>query len=288
MKAKQLSIEIFQYAETLFRTHNWDIDKRFDNFCKRQALLDKKHQLFLISLTEDFYKESLSSLVDDIRTAYIDLGESFLKNSENIIFIPLVSPTKDVNGLTRPKTKSGELIYQLFKNIYCPWLYYNEKFIFCDIISEIKRYYKENSILIFIDDFVGSGKTAVDTINEIKDFCQTSKGISLKNSNIAVIALAMMYTGKCKLDQEGIKCGKNKLFHKGITENQRILKTFEDSIALMHDIERIVVPKSEKEYSFGYMQSESLIFIMDKSPNNTFPVYWYGDAPVFPRDRNKM
>lgn len=41
-------------------------------------------------------------------------------------------------------------------------------------------------------------------------------------------------------------------------------------------------------YSLGYMQSEALISIMDKSPNNTFPIFWKAnhDLNIFPRFNN--
>ena len=41
-------------------------------------------------------------------------------------------------------------------------------------------------------------------------------------------------------------------------------------------------------YSLGYMQSEALISIMDKSPNNTFPIFWKAkdDLNIFPRFYN--
>ena len=55
----------------------------------------------------------------------------------------------------------------------------------------------------------------------------------------------------------------------------------------MHEIEDIL--KVDSKYSFGFNQTEALISLI-KTPNNTFPVYWYeknghSHAP-FPRKEN--
>ena len=43
----------------------------------------------------------------------------------------------------------------------------------------------------------------------------------------------------------------------------------------MKSIENKVLQNLNRDFSFGYKSSESLVSIMEKSPNNTFPFYWY-------------
>lgn len=54
---------------------------------------------------------------------------------------------------------------------------------------------------------------------------------------------------------------------------------------LMVQMEKFYGNRITSIYSLGYMQSEALISIMDKSPNNTFPIFWKAkdDLNIFPR-----
>lgn len=77
------------------------------------------------------------------------------------------------------------------------------------------------------------------------------------------------------------------LKQKGITENPEL--NTENNVKLMKSIEAKVLHKLNRKFSFGYKASESLVSIMEKSPNNTFPFYWYkgkeGELePIFRRD----
>lgn len=55
----------------------------------------------------------------------------------------------------------------------------------------------------------------------------------------------------------------------------------------MQQIENKLFVNLKSQYSLGFYQSESLVSIMNKAPNNTFPFYWekcIGDVkPVFRR-----
>lgn len=54
---------------------------------------------------------------------------------------------------------------------------------------------------------------------------------------------------------------------------------------LMVQMEKSYGNRITSTYSLGYMQSEALISIMGKSPNNTFPIFWKAkhNFNIFPR-----
>lgn len=57
---------------------------------------------------------------------------------------------------------------------------------------------------------------------------------------------------------------------------------------LMVQMEKSYGNRITSTFSLGYMQSEALISIMDKSPNNTFPIFWKAkhNFNIFPRFKN--
>lgn len=283
-KSKSISAPVFLEAEKLFSKLGLEKGEYFDNFCSYLSHLSKEEKKLLLSLTKYFYKEKSTTVIDNLRTAYISIEESKLRNAEQIIFMPLQESKKKNN---HPKRESGGLYYNLFKNNYEEWLYYSEKFIFCDKTAYITKYDTINSLFVFIDDFIGSGTTVVDVVKEVKSyyFSRTKKDID--NNQIAIMVLVAMQNGVDELKKNGLSYGINKIFNKGITKNSQLLGEIPNGEQLMHSIEKKLVPKAIDKYSFGYMQSESLVSIQDKSPNNTFPVYWYGSTPIFPRFKKK-
>ena len=121
--------------------------------------------------------------------------------------------------------------------------------------------YKNQHILCLIDDFIGSGQTAVDAyayIHELSGICKDS---------VAILSLVAMQEGIDRLFNEKYT------IHSAITRCKGISGTVDSDqkYAIMKIIEdRIHV---SDDYRLGYMQSESLVKMI-RTPNNTFPVYW--------------
>lgn len=139
-----------------------------------------------------------------------------------------------------------------------------EKFIDC------------NDKLILVDDFVGTGDTAM---NCIKDW--ESKGLS--RERIIVCSICAHELGIERLKEEGIP-----IFF-DIDETKHLEGKYsgvalEEKVAIMDDIEGRLNGLSPKMH-FGYKKSEALI-TMANTPNNTFPVFWFsvnGEKPPFIR-----
>lgn len=286
-----LSPQILSLAEKLFTRLSFDgDDTNFDHFCKRLSLLTEKEQRFMLMLTGYYYQEPWNTLLNRMQMAYQNLPLDKFQNADKILFLPMVGPTIKVHGeadsTERPETKSGQFVFELFSRNFSKRLTYNDKFNFCGKTSEVNSFYTDSSILIFMDDFIGSGETAKTTIQQVVSYAKRKHHITIPGNNICVIAPIMMEIAIHRLTDAGYQCGFYKSFKKQLSENNRLLSDFPDGVELMHSIEEKVVPKAIKLYSFGYAQSESLVTIMNKTPNNTFPFYWFGADAVFYRDNN--
>ena len=124
---------------------------------------------------------------------------------------------------------------------------------------------ESNEIIVLVDDYVGTGSTLSETIEEIK-----KQNNEITNENFVVLSIAMQNETYKNLKKIGIKCCVSNIIKKGITEYYTGEQLIE-KINVMNKIENYI-PKI-KGYRMGYKKSESLITLI-KTPNNTFPIFW--------------
>ena len=103
-----------------------------------------------------------------------------------------------------------------------------------------------------------------------------------------VVCMCAMQDGLWNLDYCSLKCYASDVYIKAITDDKRFdLQQRQQRIGFMKSAEEKVVKRALKKYSLGYSQSEALLSIMDKCPNNTLPFYWFASqhniSPVFYR-----
>lgn len=137
---------------------------------------------------------------------------------------------------------------------------------------------------IFLDDFIGSGKT----------FCKVySKQNSIKNwitnnqiKHVYILATIVMAEGKKYIndrfkDVTIIAEERNKIFNKDLSP----LKLF----GSLNEIESVAIKHGKKilkRFSRGYDKSEALVSYFHCTPNNTLPIIWYNNdnwISLFPR-----
>ena len=137
-----------------------------------------------------------------------------------------------------------------------------------DTFNDLKNcFIPDRDLLIFIDDFIGSGRTANDILTEV------FKESQFNDFNTLVLAIVCQYEGGEKIyDQHKVIS----FFHfqrkKGITDN---FLGQERNVKLNQAKSMESSLKVPSKYSLGYGKSEALVSVMNKSPNNTFPVFWY-------------
>lgn len=136
-------------------------------------------------------------------------------------------------------------------------------------IAQKKRYINDNTIIVLVDDFIGTGETALGAI----DYLHEILGTAFPHERIKVMSIVSQQVGRNNLNAIGVDVYANYVLGKGISDyytNQELT----DAKELMKKIEN-KLDNLHNEFRFGYKQSEALV-CMKRCPNNTFPVYWLG------------
>lgn len=129
---------------------------------------------------------------------------------------------------------------------------------------------RRKSLVVFVDDFVGSGKTASETLTYFIE------NIKKDTDRLTVYSFVAMEKAITLITDMGIDFHAFLGLPKGITDSG-IFDNVEDASHTMLNLEmKMGIPRSLK---FGYGKSETTATLM-RTPNNTFPVFW------FPVDKN--
>ena len=274
-------------VEELFNKKNWQINYGAENtsslfyrFCERLKLLNDDQQLLVIELSYNYTRVELTSYLERLFDSLISLGDNIFNGYDKIFVHPLLR----INQKTKSKTKSAGFIHYMFESSDYTWL--SDKFIPNPAIDYLQdNFNNKNSILILVDDFVGSGETAIEICEEYLKIPMKNGNINF--NNIKVISIAAYRQGINAIKEKlGIDVISAMIFEKGISDKYvGIEKSAKKSI--MESIE--VTLKVKNEFKFGFRQTEALITMLHKTPNNTFPVYWLetrNKVAPFPRAKN--
>lgn len=270
--------EILQIEE-LFQSKGWEIEadnafkiSLYQKFIDRYERLSKDDRPLYLELSQKFLRIKDTAIYSLFKQAYNSIYDDYLKGFRKIFIMPLVNPYINIsegkNKVVRPKMKSGEKIKVFLQSNEYRELQYSEKIEMPDTFDELKRAFIANQdLLILIDDFIGSGRTANDILDVI------FKESKFDDYNTLILALICQFEGGEKIYEEHKVIS---FFHyhkkKGITD---FYSSTEAHIKLNQAISMEKTLKVPSKYSLGYGRSEALVSIMNKSPNNTFPVFWY-------------
>lgn len=296
MKTFLSPVTIFD-LDILFQKKGWEINEQTDvkrslyrRYCEILKHIEEDEQNLMIELSYRFEQVQFTEYLEFFLMSLLTIDESILNSKQRIIISPITKPfisiKKGDKKMVRPKTKSSQFLFYLLASQDLRWLDFSSKFEFLESINDIKDQYSiNNSLLLLIDDYVGTGMTAVNCIKSIKKEIENVKEISY--NDICVVSIAAQNEGVNVLNRElGVKVYSDKILDKGITDYYPV-EQITSKIDLMLNIESKL--KCPEEFSLGFGKSEALITFMNKTPNNTFPVYWHETekkiAP-FPRYKN--
>lgn len=278
------SEQLIEYTNRL-REKKWakfGNGKILEYLMDRLSLLsDDAQKELILNLTERFEFVDLLDFMQGLPSAFSKAVLSKKETGKKILVTPLKSPYINVERLkTSPsggtlfsKAKSSDRFYPLLKNYIM-----DEEIIdavrFCDDPYEIVKKYTDNAVIILVDDFIGSGLTAY---KHIKSYIKLLKEYK-HNVNVAdfcvVVDVAMKHGVNYLLDN-GIDSFYDVLQSKAISEDETLEeKQVKSKIRIMKEIEGKVFKNLNPIYSLGFEGSESLVSILNKAPNNTFPFYW--------------
>lgn len=300
MKQRQ-SVDFILKCYQRYANKTWYNKYHFGNLMKRLSYLEEEEQELILELTDRFqFHINLNSIINCLLEAYNQIPIQRLNDASKILFAPLKSPYlleekkrskrwKKESSLI-PPSKSCDMIFRLME-IQFPYKFqHSNKIFLCESAKQIAKEYDKEALIVLWDDFIGSGNTAFSSIADLQFYLYKEKEYIVKEQNFLVVSIYAMAIGKDILRMFGINSYTYRVYNRAIsddvnyTESQRTIR-----INLMKSIERKVVKDAMGSYSLGYEGSEALLSILDKSPNNTFPFYWFRSQhnipPIFPRKK---
>lgn len=272
--APQMSFETMAKLETLFDSKSWKIDTKngmslYNRFCHTLLKFEPEEQQFLLELTQRFTKiDSVSYL-----PVFEELAYRIRCDHPGVDIILAPCLPKDDLGIMK---SARVALYQMTST---PYTYDLENcWIEKDDIAKRVEFINDNTIVVLVDDFVGTGETAIGAV----DYVHEVLGAGFPNERIKVLTIVTQQIGKQALENIGVQIYFKYEFNKGISDHF-VGKALVEATAKMKAIESKL--KIERKYQFGYGQSEALV-CMTRCPNNTFPVYWYGEKTA-PYERRR-
>lgn len=271
---RNISPDSYMALINLFHDKEWDIQTEdygiFERYVRTMGSLktNQQRELFL-ELSKNFthipqceYMNYIPKLVSDIIKDY----------PNKTLCFTCCLPKDDIG-----KVKSAATVLYLIKGTSIKTrvdlrgvTYYCK-----DSIDDYVEYNIANNehILILVDDFVGSGETALGAIDYVKEVIP-----EMSDDKVVVLSIAALQKGIDELATHNIKVYTHIKLCRGISDYY-IGEEKESALDIMHQIESGPI-KVKRGFTLGYKQSEGLIS-MERCPNNTFPIYWMkkNDAP---------
>lgn len=259
---------ILKVSDT-FTANGWDIHRGQDNSCFERyckmllTLNNKEEQDLILDLTNRFLWINIDKYLFHMEIALKKLIECE-RDVQYIYIVPLIA-NKD-----RGKIKSSAVVAYLltgttFKvnpesNRINNKIVNNAKF---DIPGKIDN----TSLILFVDDFIGTGETANTAISEFFTIRN-----DLEKSRIAILSVACQESGiEAVYLKHKINLHSSIIINRGISDFYSNSK-LKFSTELMESIEKKL--NVDEKWQFGYKKSEALISLI-RTPNNTFPIFWF-------------
>ncbi|RXU78374.1 hypothetical protein CYQ53_12095 [Enterococcus faecalis] len=203
-----------------------------------------------------------------LNRCYIELRKKYPK-IENFYVIPLLKKNSNEDN----KVKSGMFVSYLFNTYHFSFIDEVEnfqgakikviKYLDDNTLTKIEE--SENSMIIFADDFVGTGTTVVSVY---KSYFKNS--LDFIETRTCLIALSILDIGLEKINEEGIPL----IFG---TEFLSLTSKFKGNIDKKDNIIRVVRTLSNsfkiKNNKIGYKDSASTVITI-RTPNNNVPFLW--------------
>ena len=268
-------------------TSDWDGEDAilFDNFCRLLDELSAEEQQLVMTITEDFVRYTSGDYPHLMSIALRQIDDARIAVADQVIFVPLIT-SEDVARYV----KSGPAtLYLVFDSVVKRNPKTRPKFLerrlhqFASLEAlAASKAEQTHSLIIFVDDFVGTGEYATAVLAEFEGRYRKA------DEDVAVLSLVALRRGVDAIADLGYDCFVSLLLDRGISDSTRI-QDFSRALAVVDGIEnRLSITAS---HVHGYLKSEALVKMI-RTPDNTFPLYWCptmmsgNDWPApFPRER---
>lgn len=273
MQRYSITVHDVLEVEQLLSSINWlniDNDTKdmfFERIRNTIKYLNREERELFYSLLENFINISTSMFDSKLRTLVTALT-SMLTGIDNIFIVPVVDEESSLSF----DLKSGQYIAFLLKSLINENKQFkNKKINFISSPAGLENHKNRmNSLIVFCDDFIGTGKQFNKTMHFYNNY-------SLITDKCVLVTLAILRKGYDAITAKGYPVFSDMICEKGISSNPNILDK-KKTIHVMTQIEKGL--KVNRKFLFGYKKSEGLIAIRQRSPNNTFPLFWWNRSPL--------
>jgi hypothetical protein len=286
MKSK-LNLNLIERLNNTFKDKKWTeivhYNSFFERYCSFLEHLDENELELILELTNDYEWITDNKYLELLTKSLEKLTDFDYLNLDKVFILPLLSRT----DREKNKDKSSRHVSYLCNNVQIKFnpLFKDTEF---QLIDNLDHLPKESKIsqdkfpVILVDDYIGTGETAVEAIEELFEQKKYEK------KYIFVLSLVAQEVGLKVVNSIGLDVLYGILRKKGISDKFDS-KDREERLEIMRKLESKL--NIDKDFRLGYKSSEALI-TMIRTPNNTFPIYWHkakldsGDNWTAPFPRN--
>lgn len=275
MSSAGLDINSVRRLEQNFIDNKWnEIDTNnsiFDNFCKLLTFLEVNERDLIIELTNDY----LWVRNNDYYALLINVLESLANVNLSLKKIYIMAMISPKDRLDKKNKSANRVAYDCMDFSIGAKIPYFENIDFHQLHNtdgDMPRPTKmSESIIVMVDDYIGSGQTALETLDALQLVKKYNK------DKIFILSLVGQEDGLNKIRSAGYKnvfC--SIVRKKGITDAYASPQR-DEHLRVMEGIENRMDVKFD--FKFGIGASEGLVSML-KTPNNTFPVFWLDSTAI--------
>jgi hypothetical protein len=252
----------------LFATKKWpteiDGDEQFpslfERFCRMSARLADDERELVIQLSYDYVRVPPSATMKALGASWDNLVQSLPPTIKTLGIAPLLKPeskrAKSADALVYDARSIEARLRQKTKADLVFW-------------PDASKFFKTptapgSTALVLLDDYVGSGDTALDVIAHLRREAPQS------NTDVVILALVAQVDAIARIQASNARLIAGLFVDRAISKNPKIADTTA-AIEKMYKIGRRL--NVSKNIALGYDKTEAVV-TMRRTPNNTFPVFW--------------
>lgn len=233
----------------------------FDRFGEMLAKLTAPERQLVAQLVSDFLVYHDTEYLGALRVLLRRLDIAEIATYQELVVLPLSETKSDgapksASTLVYPAAnalkENGELSSLSIRS------FERMEHVLTQMPSRTRSYF------IFVDDFIGTGDTALDTIDRFR------KTIAKPEDRFVVLSLVAQQKGLDAMTSVGAPHIAKDVCSRGISDSTT-LEDRDTALSLMDDIERRM--RVEADYRRGWKRSEALVKMI-RCPDNTFPIFW--------------
>lgn len=258
-----LNKEIFQIVFHLMKMQPWLAEKvpELENLLFKECESNNEKNLILKLLNRFKYIKNEHFVKDLKKIVEKITSEKKYEVDNTIIAATTIDSSAD----------SAQYVLYAMKPIFQEYDWDTPKLI--NNTNKIVREFPSYSNVVFVDEFIGSGKTMLGRISKLK---RDLKDKDISEYSLRIYAIAACKTGAQLLEQEGIELFSSIMLAKGISDYY--IEDKEEKIDFMRRLESLLLPEFEGRPmpSMGFGKVEAL-YVRENgnTPNSVFPIFWW-------------